>query len=106
MNDENEQRQSNIYEEHIGTTIRVEVGGEDRKKSLVGVELVRELAAAGDRVFTTDRARELCSRVELKESYLLEALHHLSRNGWIVSRRRGLYAISPTVPRRTRSCSG
>jgi len=98
MNDENEQREGKVYEEHLGTTVRVEVGGEDRKRSMVGVELVRELAAAGDRVFTTDRARELCSRVDLKESYLLEALHHLSRNGWIVSLRRGLYAISSVVP--------
>ncbi len=98
MNDEDEQRQGKVYEEHLGTTVRVEVGGEDRKRSLVGVELIRELAAEEDRVFTTERARELCSRVDLKESYLLEALHHLSRNGWIVSLRRGLYAISLTVP--------
>lgn len=98
MNDRNEQRDGKVHEEHLGTTVHVEVGGEDRKRSLVGVELIRQLAAEGDRVFTTARARELCSRVNLKESYLLEALHHLSRNGWIVSLRRGLYAISPTVP--------
>jgi predicted transcriptional regulator of viral defense system len=74
------------------------VGGEDRKKSLVGIELVRQLAAEGDRIFTAARARELCSRVDLKESYLLEALHHLTRDGWIVRLRRGLYAISSPVP--------
>ena len=98
MNDGNKARQGKVYGEHLGTTVRVTVGGEDRKRSLVGVELVRELAAEGDRVFTTQRARELCSRVDLKGSYLLEALHHLRRNGWIVSLRRGLYAISPTMP--------
>lgn len=68
------------------------------KRSLVGIELVRLLAAEGDRVFSTDRARELAPRVGLKDAYLWEALYHLRRNGWIVSLRRGLYALSSTVP--------
>lgn len=68
------------------------------KKSEVGVELVRLLAADGDRIFSTDRARELAPRVGLKQAYLWEALYHLRRNGWIVSLRRGLYALSSTVP--------
>jgi len=68
------------------------------KRSLVGVELVRLLASEGDRIFTTDRARELGSRVGLKDSYLWESLYHLRQNGWIVSLRRGLYALSSTVP--------
>ena len=68
------------------------------KKSHVGVELVRLLASEGDRIFSTDRARALSARVGLKDSYLLEALYHLRQNGWIVSIRRGLYAISSSVP--------
>jgi predicted transcriptional regulator of viral defense system len=64
----------------------------------VGVELVRLLASEGDRVFTTARARELGPLVGLKNEYLWEALHHLRRNGWIVPLRRGLYALSSTVP--------
>jgi len=68
------------------------------KKSHVGVELVRLLATEGDRIFSTDRARELSSKVGIKDSYLWEALFHLRRNKWIVSLRRGLYAISPSVP--------
>ena len=68
------------------------------KQSLVGIELVRLLAYEGDRVFTTDRARELAPRVGLKDSYLGEALYHLRRNDWIVPLRRGLYALSSTVP--------
>jgi predicted transcriptional regulator of viral defense system len=36
--------------------------------------------------------------VGLNDAYLLEALHLLRRNGWIVSLHRGLYALSPTVP--------
>jgi predicted transcriptional regulator of viral defense system len=72
--------------------------GQNLKKSQVGIELVRLLAAQGDRVFSVDRARELGPRVGLKEAYLWEALYHLRRNDWIVSLRRGLYALSSTVP--------
>ena len=68
------------------------------KQSLVGIELVRLLAYEGDRIFTTDRARELAPRVGLKDPYLWEALYHLRQNGWIVSLRRGLYALSATIP--------
>lgn len=70
----------------------------NRKRSQVGIELVRLLAAEGDRVFSTDRARELGPRVGLRDAYLWEALYHLRRTGWIVSLRRGLYALSSTVP--------
>jgi len=68
------------------------------KKTHLGVELVRRIAAEGDRIFSTARARELAPEVGLKDSYLREALHHLGRNGWIVSLRRGLYALSTSVP--------
>ena len=68
------------------------------KQSLVGIELVRLLAYEGDRIFTTDRARKLAPRVGLKDAYLVEALYHLRRNNWIVSLRRGLYALSSMVP--------
>ena len=68
------------------------------KQSLVGIELIRLLAYEGDRIFTTDRARELAPRVGLKDAYLGESLYHLRRNNWIVPLRRGLYALSPTVP--------
>ena len=68
------------------------------KRSQVGVELIRTLASEGDRIFSTKRARELGPRVGLRDSYVVEALYHLRKNGWIVSLRRGLYAISSTVP--------
>ena len=68
------------------------------KKTQVGVELIRRIAAEGDRLFSTERARELAHEVGLKDSYLGEALYHLRRNGWIVSLRRGLYAISSPLP--------
>ncbi len=68
------------------------------KKSLVGVELVRLLAAEGERIFSTKRARELGPRAGIKDAYLCEALYHLRRNGWIVPLHRGLYALSSAVP--------
>jgi predicted transcriptional regulator of viral defense system len=68
------------------------------KKTQIGIELIRRIAAEGDRVFSTERARKLASEVGLKESYLLEALYHLHRNGWIVSLRRGLYALTASIP--------
>ena len=68
------------------------------KQSLRGIELVRLLAYEGDRTFTVDRARELAPQVGLKNSYLAESLHHLRRSGWIVSIRRGLYALASEVP--------
>jgi predicted transcriptional regulator of viral defense system len=64
----------------------------------LGVELIRKLAAAGDRIFTNDRARELAPAVGLSEGYLRQALHHLTKSGWIVRLRNGLYSISSTVP--------
>ena len=42
--------------------------GTKPKRSLVGIELVRLLAYEGDRIFTTDRARDLTPRVGLKDS--------------------------------------
>jgi len=68
------------------------------KKSHVGVELIRLLAEQGDRVFSTDRARELSARAGIKKPYLWEALYHLRRNGWIVPLRRGFYALASSVP--------
>jgi predicted transcriptional regulator of viral defense system len=63
-----------------------------------GVELVRKLASEGDRVFTSARARELAPDVGLSEGYLRQALHHLAKSGWVIRLRKGLYALSSTVP--------
>jgi predicted transcriptional regulator of viral defense system len=63
-----------------------------------GLELVRGLAAEGDRIFTTERAREFAPVVGLSNTYLHEALHHLTHSGWLVPLRKGLYAVSSVVP--------
>ena len=63
-----------------------------------GTELVRKLAGEGLRVFSTAQAREYAPAVGLSETYLLQALHHLTKSGWVVRLRNGLYALSATVP--------
>lgn len=63
-----------------------------------GIELVRLLAAEGERVFTIGRARELADGAGLTQSYLRQALHHLTRSGWLVRLKQGLYALSHSVP--------
>lgn len=74
------------------------MSGGKRVHTAPGIELVRKLASDGLRVFTTTQAREYAPSVELSDSYFRQALHHLANSGWIVRLRKGLYALSPTVP--------
>ena len=71
---------------------------QDLTHSRPGVELVRRLASEGDRVFTSARARELAPDVGLSGGYVRQALHHLAKSGWVIRLRKGLYALSSTVP--------
>ena len=64
----------------------------------VGVELVRKLSTEGQRIFTADAAREMAPSVGLSPGYFRQALHHLSKDGWIVRLKKGLYALSGAVP--------
>jgi len=70
----------------------------NRTRAGAAFELVRALAAEGDRVFTVDRARELAPQAGLSASYLRQALHHLARSGWLVRLRKGLYTLSAATP--------
>jgi predicted transcriptional regulator of viral defense system len=63
-----------------------------------GIELVRLLAAEGYRIFTVQQAREIAPAAGISEAYLLNALHYLARAEWLVRLRKGLYAISSSVP--------
>jgi hypothetical protein len=57
------------------------VNSNREKKTTGGVKLVRLLASEGERIFTTERAREVCGRVGMKEGYVVEALFHLRNTG-------------------------
>ena len=67
-------------------------------RSRSGAELVRALAGQGDRVFTNARAREMAPSAGVSPGYLRQALHHLVKAGWLLRLRKGLYAISSSVP--------
>ncbi len=62
------------------------------------IELVRKLAAEGDRIFSMDRVRELAPGVGLSEGYLRQAMHRLERGGWVLRVRKGLYVLSSAAP--------
>jgi predicted transcriptional regulator of viral defense system len=70
----------------------------DLTHTIVGTELVRKLAEAGQRVFTAEEARSVAPSVGLSPGYFRQALHHLARTGWIVRLRKGLYSLSGAAP--------
>lgn len=68
------------------------------KHTTAGTELVRSLALEGRRIFTIKEAKEVAPAVGLSPGYLREALHHLYRTGWIMRIKKGVYALSGSVP--------
>ena len=62
------------------------------------LQLVQRLAAEGVRTFSTEDAREIAREVGLSKGYVLQALHHLARAGWVVRLRKGRYALSSAIP--------
>lgn len=61
-----------------------------------GIRLLDSLLAGGQRIFTTDVARDTAERVGVAPSTTSGLLHQLSRSGWIRRLRRGLYAVDET----------
>ena len=64
----------------------------------VGTDLVRKLAEEGKRLFTAHEARSLAPSVGLSNGYVLQSLHYLAKSGWVVRLKKGLYALSGSVP--------
>jgi len=62
------------------------------------LQLIQRLAAEGIRIFSTEDVRKIAPDVGLSKGYVLQALHHLARQGWLVRLRKGLYTLSSTVP--------
>ncbi len=60
--------------------------------------LLHLLAATGLRVFTITQARDLIPQAGLAEGYLRQALHHLTKAGWLVRLRNGLYTLASSAP--------
>lgn len=62
------------------------------------LRLVQKLASEGFRIFSSGDVRKLAPKVGLSEGYVLQALHHLTRAGWLVRLRKGLYTLSSATP--------
>lgn len=62
------------------------------------MRLLRLLAGEGCRIITMERARAFAPKAGVADSYLRQALHHLTRAGWLVRLRQGLYALAATMP--------
>ncbi len=70
----------------------------DPSRLTPALRLVQKLAAEGFRIFTTEDVREIAPEVGLSMGYVVQALHHLVRTGWLVRLRKGLYTLSSAVP--------
>ncbi len=69
--------------------------GNRRKKTLVGLEMLRILASDGYRIFTSEEAMAAAASAGISEKYTPEALTLLKKNNWIESLRKGVYAFTP-----------
>ena len=63
-----------------------------------GTRLIRALLAEGQFVFSTDEADAVGSTLGIKREVLNQVLAMLNKSGWISRLRRGLYAISGSLP--------
>lgn len=70
----------------------------NQKHTRIGIEMVRKLFEEGKRIFSIPDARKAASYCGMADNYVVEALYHLSNNGWITRLKRGLYIISSSFP--------
>jgi len=61
-----------------------------------GIQLLDALLAEGQRIFTTDDARQAAEALGIKSSTLPTALHQLAAGGWVRRVRNGLYMVDET----------
>lgn len=64
----------------------------------IGLQLIRNLAEKGVRIFSIQEARAEGRSIGLSGDYLRQVLFFLTRAGWIVRLKRGLYSLSTSVP--------
>ena len=63
------------------------------KKTQIGLEVLKDLASHGARIFNTSEFRQAASLTLSNPNYLLEMVHHLRANGWIYQISKGLYHL-------------
>jgi len=61
---------------------------------MVGLLLLRRLAASGLKIFTVSQAQEAAREQGVSPVYVVEVLHHLQKGNWVVRLKRGLYTFS------------
>lgn len=68
-----------------------------KRGSRLGLNLLRHLAKEGYRIFRIEQVRELAEEYGLSEGYIPVVLHHLKKDGWVISLQRGVYALGPAL---------
>lgn len=63
-----------------------------------GIRLLKEMAAHGRFVFSTDDAKEVSAQAGIPQNYVRQVLSQLVKAGWVQRLRRGLYAWGGTLP--------
>ncbi len=61
---------------------------------MVGLKLLRHLAASGLKLFTVQQAKEAACELKLNPDYTTQALHHLVKENWIIRVKRRVYALT------------
>lgn len=61
---------------------------------MIGISLLRTLAASGLKIFTIQQAQVAARELKIKPSYISQALHHLVKGNWIIRLKKGVYAFS------------
>lgn len=64
------------------------------KKTVIGLDILRQLAILGLKIFTVEQARSIAQQQGARPAYVVEALHYLQKDNWIIRIKRGVYAFS------------
>jgi len=67
------------------------------RKSPSAVELLKELAEQGTRIFNIQQFAKLAPKYSISSNYVRVALHYLCHTEWIVSIKKGIYAMGPAL---------
>lgn len=70
---------------------------EAHRNTIIGINLAKMLAEHDYRIFNIDTAYKFGKQVGIKDSYLVQCLHYLHKQGWIWQLKRGLYALAPIM---------
>ena len=67
------------------------------RKSPSAVELLKEMAEDGSRIFDIQQFAKLAPKYGISPDYVRVALHYLHQNDWIIPIKKGIYAMGPAL---------